>query len=74
MNAIGEALPKEFKFEKPSMFLSGAQSDYILPQDHLSILVQFPKAQFKSVSKAGHWLHAENPTEFLAYTLDFLRR
>jgi len=56
------------------MFLSGDQSDYILPEDHLSILVQFTKAQFKSVSKAGHWLHAENPTEFLAYTLDFLRR
>jgi pimeloyl-ACP methyl ester carboxylesterase len=74
MNAIGEALPKEFKFEKPSIFLSGAQSDYILPEDHMSILVQFPEAQFKSVSKAGHWLHAENPTEFLAYTLDFLRR
>tara|TARA_B110000305_G_scaffold229662_1_gene280866 strand:+ start:1831 stop:2601 length:771 start_codon:yes stop_codon:yes gene_type:complete len=73
MNAIGEPLPSEFNFTQPSMFLSGAQSDYILPEDHLSILVQFPKAQFKSISNAGHWLHAENPKDFLADTLAFLR-
>ncbi len=73
MDAIGEALPSEFIFEKPSMFLSGAQSDYILPEDHLSILRQFPQAQFKSISNAGHWLHAENPKDFFADTLAFLR-
>ena len=73
MSAIGEALPAHFKYQKPSLFLAGSKSDYILTQDHLGILLQFPKAAFKTISNAGHWLHAENPKEFLVHSLSFLQ-
>jgi pimeloyl-ACP methyl ester carboxylesterase len=72
VEAVGEALPENFKFEEPTLFLAGQHSGYILAQDHLSILHQFPAAQIETIAKAGHWLHAENPTDFFKKTMRFL--
>jgi len=27
----------------------------------------------KTITNSGHWVHAENPKEFLEYTLEFLK-
>lgn len=64
IEVIGTALPKEKHFLKPTLFLKGALSKYILETDEKEILEQFPQAQFQTISNAGHWLHAENPTDF----------
>ncbi len=56
----------------PALFLAGEKSDYILPQDHEQIALQFPQAIIKTIPKAGHWLHAENPVAFAAEVADFL--
>ena len=32
----------------------------------------FPKAEIVTVSNAGHWLHAENPSEFFEKSVRFL--
>ncbi len=63
-SAVGAALPEGFNFDKPCLFLAGALSNYILPEDHQNIKEQFPKAEFEVISNAGHWLHAENPKAF----------
>lgn len=63
-SAVGAALPGGFNFDKPCLFLAGALSNYILPEDHQNIKEQFPKAEFEDISNAGHWLHAENPKAF----------
>ena len=55
-----------------TLFLAGEKSDYILPQDHAQIASQFPQAIIKTIPKAGHWLHAENPIAFAAEVADFL--
>ena len=47
-----------------ALFLSGAQSSYVLPQHRALILAQFPSAYFARIPGAGHWLHAEKPREF----------
>jgi esterase len=60
-------------FEGPALFISGGQSDYIRPGDHDLITQLFPQAQFSTIAKAGHWLHAEAPQEFLKISSDFLR-
>lgn len=60
------------KFEKPSLFLRGEKSNYILDEDLEMIKSHFPLAEIKTISKAGHWLHAENPEEFLHEVVDFL--
>jgi esterase len=64
VSEVGEALPSALNFQKDSLFLRGDKSEYISVQDETLIKLQFPAAVIKTISNAGHWLHAENPTEF----------
>lgn len=48
----------------PALFLSGAQSDYVLPEHHARIQSLFPAARFEVVDGAGHWVHADQPARF----------
>lgn len=59
-------------FEGPTLFLSGADSDYVKPEHRDKIKSLFPKARFAKIPKAGHWLHAENPRAFEASVRAFL--
>ncbi|MCP4817678.1 MAG: alpha/beta fold hydrolase [Shimia sp.] len=54
------------QFGGPTLFLSGANSDYVLPDHRPTIREKFPKARFAKITGAGHWLHAEKPREFIA--------
>jgi len=72
IEAIGKAIPPDSHYDGPTLFLGGSKSSYILPTDELNIKNHFPKAQIKTISNAGHWLHAENPTEFYQYVTNFL--
>lgn len=60
------------QFDGPTLFLSGATSDYVLPDHRPRIKELFPKARFAKIPKAGHWLHAEKPREFEAAVRIFL--
>lgn len=70
---IGKALPIENTFEKPTLFLRGSKSNYILDEDFETIHYHFPNSEIKTISNAGHWLHAENPKDFYIETLRFLK-
>lgn len=70
---IGKALPAENKFEKPTLFLRGANSNYILDEDFETIHYHFPAVKIETISNAGHWLHAENPNDFYNKTIIFLK-
>lgn len=59
-------------FEGPVLFLSGANSSYVLPEHRARIRELFPKARFAKLPGAGHWLHAEKPREFEAAVRVFL--
>ena len=52
------------QYDGRALFLSGAQSTYVLPEHRALILAQFPNAYFAQIPGAGHWLHAEKPREF----------
>lgn len=52
------------RYERPSLFLSGALSQYVLPDHRPIIKSLFPAAQFAKIPNAGHWLHAEAPRAF----------
>jgi pimeloyl-ACP methyl ester carboxylesterase len=56
----------EAQFEKPTLFLSGADSDYVQTAHRPTIKSLFPKARFARIAEAGHWLHADKPREFEA--------
>lgn len=51
-------------WDGPTLFLTGAESDYVLPEHRDLIRALFPKARFAKIPGAGHWLHAEKPREF----------
>ena len=69
---VGEALPSNLNFQKDSLFLRGDKSEYISTQDEALIKHQFPTAVIKTISNAGHWLHAENPVEFFDSVCAFI--
>lgn len=59
-------------FDRPTLFLTGALSDYVQPAHRPIIKAHFPKARFAKLPEAGHWLHAERPREFEAAVRVFL--
>lgn len=61
-------------FDKPTLFLSGAESTYVKPEYRAAIRAQFPVARFAKLPGAGHWLHAEKPREFEETMRIFLAR
>ncbi len=72
MEEIGENISGTSTFEGPTLFLRGSRSEYITENDTATITKHFPKANIATVSNAGHWLHAENPTEFFDLAVKFL--
>lgn len=47
------------------LFVSGEQSDYILKSDRFLINQLFNNVKFETISNAGHWVHSDNPHEFI---------
>lgn len=70
--AIGKALAEDGVYKGDTLFLKGEKSDYITASDAPTLQKHFPKAIIKSIEKAGHWLHAENPKGFLEVVMGFL--
>ncbi len=68
---IMEGIHTENTFVKPTIFLRGDRSKYILDDDIPAILKIFPKADFQTIANAGHWLHADQPDEFVKLCSDF---
>lgn len=62
----------EGRYEGPTLFLSGGQSDYVQAEHRPRIRSLFPKARFAKIPKAGHWLHAEDPRGFEASVRAFV--
>ena len=69
---VGKALSEGGLYNGPTLFLRGANSGYITQADAIHIAHHFPKAQIVTISNAGHWLHAENPSAFFDAVLHFL--
>lgn len=59
-------------YEKPTLFIKGSNSDYILEEELHNYQAFFPKATITTINGAGHWVHAEQPKDFLAVLIDFL--
>ncbi len=73
MNKILAEIPNE-EIMLPTLFMRGAQSNYILDED-ISDLEEFcPDSEFITIENAGHWLHAEAPGPFLEALLGYCLR
>ncbi|MDP2562483.1 alpha/beta fold hydrolase [Psychrobium sp. 1_MG-2023] len=59
-------------YDKPTLFVKGGNSNYILAEHRPTIMGYFPQAQAKIVQGTGHWLHAEKPASVNKIVDDFL--
>ena len=80
LDLLAEEMPKiigfpeiEGRFDGPTLFLSGGESDYVAPEHRARIKALFPESRFAKIPGAGHWLHAEKPREFEQTVGAFLR-
>ncbi len=60
-------------YDKPTLFIRGGASDYILDEDIPAIKKLFPKAEIKTIAQAGHWVHAEQKDLFIQEVTSFLK-
>lgn len=61
-------------YSGPTLFLAGANSDYVTPDHRPTIRALFPHARFAKITGAGHWLHAEKPREYIQTVQAWLNR
>ena len=69
-----DGIPKESKYSKPSLFIKGGNSDYILPEDLKQIMAYFPMAEIVIINDASHWVHADAPEKFFDLSRSFLSK
>jgi pimeloyl-ACP methyl ester carboxylesterase len=61
------------KINCPTLFIRGAQSDYIcVPEDEILLSQYFENADIYTVPNAGHWVHAEASNQFVAAVNGFI--
>lgn len=68
---IGEVIFNK-PLNTPTLFIKGQNSNYITENDKILIPQNFTKVSFITISNAGHWVHAENPEDFLMAINEFL--
>lgn len=64
------------EFEKPcntkTMFIKGAESDYIVDADIPDIKKALPNSKFTTIEHAGHWVHVDQPNELFKEIIAFI--
>lgn len=71
---VGEELQASGSFEGKTLFMRGANSDYIQDKDKADLDQYFPNHKLITIKEAGHWLHAEQPAAVSATIKAFLNQ
>ncbi len=72
ISMVGEGLYEQAEYNGPTLFIDGALSNYIVPEDEPLIKKHFPQANIVTIKGAGHWVHAEQPQLFYEVVERFL--
>lgn len=70
---LSGAITGDGPFQKPTLFLRGERSDYLSESEMPEIRRLFPLARLEVISRAGHWVQADNPQHLLRTIREFLR-
>jgi pimeloyl-ACP methyl ester carboxylesterase len=62
----------EAEFDGETLFVKGANSNYILDEYSPKIEEIFPNYTLETIEDAGHWLHSEKPAVFFKMVSNFL--
>lgn len=71
-NDILAAIENLDTFEGASLFIKGGQSHHIEDSHIDTIRSLFPNVSIHTIEKAGHWVHADAPDEFIRVATNFL--
>ncbi|MGY1615935.1 alpha/beta fold hydrolase [Geodermatophilus sp. SYSU D00691] len=66
--------PAGATYDGPVLWIAGANSHYVLPQDRDRMDELFPATRLVRIKNAGHWVHSEQPEIFLETLRRFLDR
>jgi pimeloyl-ACP methyl ester carboxylesterase len=66
--------PAGASFDGPVLWIAGANSTYVLPEDRPHMDALFPATRLVRIKDAGHWVHSEQPEIFLETLRRFLDR
>jgi len=66
------SIPPDRRFDGPTLFVAGGESDYVHRDQAPLVRTLFPAAQLAVIPAAGHWVHAERLDDFLAVLVPFL--
>ena len=69
---VSEAINVSGIFNARTLFISGGQSDYLLPEDRDNLKKNFASVQFDVIANAGHWVHADELELFNNSIAEFL--
>jgi pimeloyl-ACP methyl ester carboxylesterase len=66
--------PAGASFDGPVLWIAGANSTYVLPEDRPHMDALFPTTRLVRIKNAGHWVHSEQPEIFLETLRRFLQQ
>lgn len=72
LHGIGDELTNPSIVHKPTLFIRGSESPYIVDEDIPTINRIFPAARIETIQDAGHWVQAEKPVEFVETLMKFI--
>jgi len=70
---IADAVSSDHKFDKPTLFIKGIDSNYLTEKDRAPINALFSAPAIKTIDGAGHWPHSEKPDVLFKVLSDFLQ-
>jgi pimeloyl-ACP methyl ester carboxylesterase len=73
LERIGEEINGPGIYNGPALFIAGALSNYVKPEDEKDIRTLFPNANITYLKDAGHWIHADAPEHFINLVSSFSR-
>ncbi|MDG1727836.1 MAG: alpha/beta fold hydrolase [Emcibacteraceae bacterium] len=68
-----QAAPDGISYDGETLFIRGANSEYVADEYVPETLEFFPNASIETIDDCGHWLHSEKPKEFSEILLKFLK-
>lgn len=72
LQRLGNEITSVSSFGGPSLFMIGADSDYVSPEDYPGIRKLFPASRISVFADTGHWIHADNPERFYTEVTEFI--
>ncbi len=69
---VSQPIVSDRIFDRPALFVTGANSRYVQDKDKADIEKLFPNSNIIKIKNAGHWIHAEQPEAVIKTVQAFL--